>query len=482
MTALFRLTTIGIFCVGMQWIAGMATASSNVRGETVSFTSPRGVQEACVILNQMPGAIYFPEDERLERLYCSVDFYDTSVALCPKIWSTSPGIEVFNISVGPYANDPKGFKRHDCAKGLKAAREAKGYPINFKHTMNARNTSGTFSTASLLYYHFSRYFSSLIHVPAAVYRTVDKDVHLDQVTRPGLELTANRKPLRMNHAAWQVMETALKNPDSYQPTDELFTVDRKQIYGILSQPAGRRYGAEMNGTRKSGWGEGQSRDFQETAPFRALRSEKPLTAAIDEGLRAARKDPALNKDMGTNVSPEQMAFWMQELTEITLMDFIFSQQDRIGNIDYVEYWYWADGDELQRERAKGANPPPGAVGAVRLKRTHLNDNDAAGKVAYANFTKKTAMLEKIRHYNPKTYTRLIELDRDFQAKGPLYDYLKNTFGLSDRQFDQIVANTAQAANVLRTSCRAGRLRFDLDPAQFMLTTGRTERQVDCDRP
>ena len=107
----------------------------------------------------------------------------------------------------------------------------------------------------------------------------------------------------------------------------------------LNSP-GHRYGSEINGTRKSGWGKGQNRDFQETPAFLALRSSKPLSEAIVEGLEKGRKDRQINKDLGPDVSDRQMAFWMQELTEIVLLDFIFSQQDRVGNIDFTPYWYW----------------------------------------------------------------------------------------------------------------------------------------------
>ena len=37
-----------------------------------------------------------------------------------------------------------------------------------------------------------------------------------------------------------------------------------------------------------------------------------------------------------------MMFWMTELSEICLLDYIFSQQDRPGNIDYRWVWYYLD--------------------------------------------------------------------------------------------------------------------------------------------
>ena len=248
--------------------------------------------------------------------------------------------------------------------------------------------------------------------------------------------------------------------------------------------AGKRYGPEFNGTRKSGWGDGQNRDFQNTAPYLALRSDNPLEEAIADGLSGASRDPVLKKAMGHGVSPEQMAFWMQDLTEITLLDFIFSQQDRIGNIDYVDYWHWSENGEVKRTEATGNSPPAevASLDPVRIKRTWLNDNDAGGKRRYANFTKKTGMLEKIRHYNPETWRRLMALDRDFTDQGPLYAYVRDTFGLTDVQFEQIVTNTRKAADILRKTCQAGGMRFDLDPRVFLLTGKANEQSVDCEKP
>ena len=134
---------------------------------------------------------------------------------------------------------------------------------------------------------------------------------------------------------------------------------------------------------------------------------------------------------------------------------------------------------FQQHQGAGEDRP---ASPTRLKRTQLNDNDAGGRLPYANFTKKTGMLEKIRHYSPDTYRRLMRLTKDFEAKGELYGYVRDTFGLSDAQFKQTVNNTRQAADILRGSCQAGKLRFDLDPAAY-LTTGKAKaHKVDCDNP
>ena len=144
-----------------------------------------------------------------------------------------------------------------------------------------------------------------------------------------------------------------------------------------------------------------------------------------------------------------------------------------------------DGLEVCRRLRASGNKVPEDIAAfhpINLRRTQLNDNDAGGRVPYANFTKKTGMLEKIRHYSPETYRRLMRLDRDFATQGELYAYVRDTFGLSEAQFRQVVTNTQKAAEIVRNTCRSGKLRFDLDPLAFLVAGDAQEQKIDCDSP
>lgn len=458
-----------------------ATASDLIVGEEVTFQSPNGVTERCVRIAPMPGAIYSEKDLKAEAEYCSIDFYAPAVALCPKTWSTSPGMIVLDISEGPYANDRKGFEANACVEGKGASDLAKDDLAKFKPTMNAKGTSGTFSASPLLYYHLSRYFQADIGVPPAVWRSMDRTMHLSEVARPGLAISGHSYSSGMNHAGWQVLVAADDTPSSYTPTSDLYTSDEKAIYGVLLSSPGSRYTSEVNGTRASGWGKGQNEDFQNTAPFLALRSGRPLGEAIAEGVASALRDPQLRRDMGDDVDPRQVAFWMSDLANIVLLDFIFSQQDRVGNIDYVPYWMWVEDGKIKDRKANthGPETDPLPDGAVRIKRTHLNDNDAGGRVEYANFAKSTKMLEKLRHFPATTYTQLVALNADLQADGPLHAYLRDSFGISDRQLAQIIANTALATQILSETCKRGELAFDLDPEAFFLTGDVQTATVAC---
>lgn len=460
-------------------IAFPALASDAVLGTESTFTSPNGVAERCVRIAQIPGGDYSNGDIEDEEAYCSIDLYAPDVALCPKTWSTSPGTMIYDISEGPYANDRAGFERNACHEGKSAKDFAADELAKFKMTMNASGTSGTYAPSSLVYYHLSRYLQASVEVPVAVWRSMDAASHRSEVSERGLAMTGSAQ--RMNHEGWRHLVNAEANPASYSPTDDIMTADRSQVYGVLLLSPGHRYGSEINGTRKSGWGAGQNRDFQKTPAYLALRADMPLTEAISAGLEEATSDRQIRKDLSDQGSPQQMVFWMRELSEIVLMDFIMSQQDRVGNIDFTPYWYWVEEGDAKHKKAKHHEPGDGEVpeGAILLRRTNLNDNDAGGRVAYANFAKTTEMLQKLRHFDGGVYERLIALNADLQSQGPIYEWLSTSLGLKDAEVRQFVNNTALATSILQDSCRAGRLRFDLNPVRVLETGVTGEDQVDC---
>lgn len=445
-----------------------------------TFTSPNGVQESCIAIAKLPIGEYKASDVQEEQRLCGYDFYNNTVALCPKVWSTSPGTMIQDFS--GLASSSSQAESSLCGQNTRMKTLSK-----FKQTMNQSGTSGTFSGSSIMYYHFSRALDAIVTVPTAVYRSMDKDAHKARVTdraRPAASA-------RMNVAGWNWMRQAEASPAAYSPTSDLFTQDRKKIYGVLLKDKGERYGAEINGTRASGWGDGQNYDFQKTPAFAALKTAQPLAQAIETGYTAALRDGAMARAFASGKpSTQQMVLWMNEVSEIVLLDYIFSQQDRVGNIDYI--WHWAYVDQATGEvkaekvadeykdlsRAQLARiPVPASLAGknpVLVQKTSIGDNDAGGLVQYANFTRRTGMLEGVagktgplRHLNPETYRRVVRLARDFQRRGENYQTLDREIRIlgyndsGDRRFAQLINNTIRVAGILETNCASGQLKLDL---------------------
>jgi hypothetical protein len=464
-----------------------------------TYTSPNGQRESCVALAKLPIGNYKDGDSAEEQRLCNIDFYNNSVALCPKTWSTSPGTIISDFS--GLANSSAQAESSLCRAHGPMKTLAK-----FKQTMNQNGTSGTFSGSSIMYYHLSRALDTSVNVPVAVYRSMDKDAHKQRVTdraRP----PANA---RMNVAGWDWVRRSEIDPSVYRPTSDFFTPDRKQIYGVLLKDKGERYGAEINGTRASGWGDGQNFDFQKTPAFMALKTNAPLQQAIDTGYANAVRDSAMARAFSSGKpSAPQMVLWMNEVSEIAVLDFIFSQQDRIGNIDYIWYWAYVDpttGD-VKAEKVKDdrfestARPnmaripvPPELADKhpVLVQKTQLGDNDAGGLVQYANFTRRTGMIdgiagktEPLHHMNKETYSRLLRLARDFKNRGENYQTLEREIrpigynDAGDKRFAQLINNTIRVAGILEANCSSGVLKLDLVSFKKALKGEMTATDTSC---
>lgn len=448
---------------------------------TATYNSPNDVTERSIALPPIPHGTYSRKDTEQEAKLSAINFYANDIALCPKTWSTSPGTMVRGLAGTTWTQST--YEKGQC-KGKTVPEGVKKLAV-FKQSMNESNTSGTFSPAALLYYHFARYFDMSIDVPVAIYREMDLRTHFQRVTQRGLAQTRTG----MIRAGWEHMSVAERNPSHFAASTSLFTSDFKKVYGAMLKAKGERYDAEINGVR-SAWGVRQNEDFQRTAPYLALSSALPLLQAIEAGKKQAFKDARIRKAT-IEASAFQMMYWMKELTEIVLLDFIFSQQDRVGNIDYEWRWYWVENGAVKSQEADSkvsrrqmsTIKAPAAIANFKpelVQRTCLNDNDAGGRVPYVNYAKRTGMLQKIRHISSQTYQQLLSLNRDLQDSGEIFHYIKANFVLDAGQVNQIVKNTKLATDILQDTCSIGKLQFDLDaPKEFFLSKKVKLENIAC---
>jgi hypothetical protein len=454
----------------------------------------------CIVLNRFPadsGAKYKSNDVDKEQALCGIDFTDKGIGMCPKTWSTSPGTIIYDISKSKYSANPDQFEAEYCPKqrDLKGKVEGVDKLASYKQSINSQfkqSTSATYAQASPLYYEYSRYFNTTADIPVAVIRTMDAQEHLRRVASKGHAIAQGK--LIAN--GWTVVTSAERNPTGYIPVNEFYYGDPKDdlFYGTMLKGSGARYGAEFNGNIV---GKGYSEQYvflQKTPAFLALSNPKGFSNAATEAILASKADSVVARSLGATVSNEQMMFWMQEMSDIVLMDYIFGQQDRPGNIDYLWIWYSVDdkgelkstraGSEVERPRMGSIAVPDEVKGRGKyylIQKTQINDNDAAGR-AYANFTKKFGLLERVRHMNAVTYRQLIRLAKDYQAKGQLYNYLNETFYMPPTYTNSIIQNSVRAAQIVQSACKAGTMRFDLSAETYLATQKVEDVHVDCDNP
>ncbi len=447
-------------------LAPPVQANDSVVGHTTQFQSYNGVPETCVRIAPIPSTKYDADDLADEAALCSLDIYSPDIALCPKIWATSAAVVFYDISEGKFKGDRTGFQSEICAGGQIAKYVAKDKIARLKFSINQATTSATFTPSSLLYYHFSRYFGFTTAVPVAVWRSIDKSVLLNEVALGGQALSAGQEALAMNHAAWTTLITAIAQPESYEisdsygTADDFLTSDGRAAYGTVYDGSGTPYGPEMNGAIEDDTAEARYAAFLQSPVVLALSTDLPMADAIAAGLAQST----------TPIPPVQMAFWMREMAEIITIDTILAQQDRPSNIDYREYYYWQENGRIKRKRMRDQVPGQGDIpaNAVVLKRSRLNDNDAAGRIEYDNHLLNFNAVASLRHFDADFYARLQALHANFQSQGSIYLWLRDSLGLDESQVAMIVANTAYVAETLRTSKDQDRLRFDLDAEGFFI--------------
>ncbi|HEX4924164.1 MAG TPA: hypothetical protein VFV50_08760, partial [Bdellovibrionales bacterium] len=188
-----------------------AQASANY----VSKTS-RGAQttrfdygEECIQPKHFPGGVYREKDLEKEAELCAFDFYiktstDTrkSVALCPKVESTNPAVELFLFAPD---ESKEQFELRECPKrdddrgGKKLAK--------YKQSLTC-----SYTPSIIGYYHMSRILGDIGDVPISVVRTMDKERHREFVTKAGeivAKLYPNKDPII--ESSWRMTWPALHN-------------------------------------------------------------------------------------------------------------------------------------------------------------------------------------------------------------------------------------------------------------------------------
>jgi hypothetical protein len=214
-----------------------------------------------------------------------------------------------------------------------------------------------------------------------------------------------------------------------------------------------------------------------------LHLDKPSTAAAHEILAEVRRDSAR---AGPHADPSivQLLFWMKESSEIVLLDFLLDQRERDDNLELEAAWVWIDGDRLRWRAARTAETPAdlAAQRPLSLRRSWLRDNHALGLARGGDVTPPGDTLAQLRHLHLDTFRRLLAFDRELRSGGPLRDWLAEGFGLSDAQVAGIARRAQTAAGHLAAACRAGGLRFDLDPEGFLVEKKVEPRAMNCPDP
>ncbi|MCB0412569.1 MAG: hypothetical protein KDD22_08595, partial [Bdellovibrionales bacterium] len=291
--------------------------------------SPSGYSERCII----PKGIlkdYREKDFKDLQNLCQISFYDFSetseTAICPKLYSTSPALEIDKIKLKKF-NSRTEYEKNYCSTpdrpGKKIAKFKQGITCSY--------------TPSLLaYYQVSTYLGRILHIPEVVLRTMDINEQRKQVKRAipfAQDLYTKQDAIRWGwESGWPA---ALNNPGGSAKGYNgswLFTKDFKGIYGaLIENPRGEEKYTEVYG---KGSYDTRYERLKRQIPYQRVASSKSIQELAPQ-----------NFEEGA-----QILIQMKDVSDMVIIDTLLSQQDRVGNIAYRNYAYYMVGKEVRSEK------------------------------------------------------------------------------------------------------------------------------------
>lgn len=399
--------------------------------------------ELCVVPQHIVGADYDKDDSKSETELCSYNFYGAEpgkgVAVCPKLTSTNPGVDVMELVEGKDAAATQ-------AEVCKLVDRPNRMLAKYKQSMTC-----SYSPAILGYYHLSRALGGIGSVKPAVVRTMDLEQH-KKVTAAGVSFTKD-----LLQTLWKQYQSSEANPAASRYRDALYTTDLKQIYGAMQEnPRGEtKYVDPITGRSINVRGATDySSSFRATAAYQAMLDARPIKQWVPT----------------TFAGSAQRITQMRDIADMVLIDTLLSQQDRFGNIHAVDYYYYQeDGATKKIKKSKvddGEKPKP--EGAVVVREMLLKDNDCG--VIKDNVAKKAGMLGQIRHMSPKTYKHLRWLSANFGVGTEIPKFMSREALFTQADINTLRKNLAEAEASMVSRCRSGQLLLDLDIGSHLSTT------------
>lgn len=446
----------------------MATLTPTLeRGDkNIYFNSPRNIQEVCVIPKHYPNASYKKSDLETEQKLCSYSFYKVTVAeaqlgfqsaaICPKLNSTNPGTEFHKI--------PENMTKEDVEINLCEGASKIG---KFKNS-----TSCSYAPSIIGYYHVSRILGGIGRVPPSVLRSVDIETH-KKVAEKAIKLTS-KDPSALIYQTWTSLYTKLRQGLAHKDKDLLLSDDGQQSYGaFIKNPSQEEFYKELFTSGADRAVAFRDKNFI----FQMVKDKKSIEQIV------------ANQWEATNI---QKLYAMRDATEFILLDHLLDQQDRFGNIAYQNRLVYQAKDQKTGQIIlkiaddmeeytvdKNSGIVISQFQPIQFKSMLLKDNDCG--VSKENKVKIAGLLNEISHMNPKTYKKLMQLQKEMSSQAMLENgqtqektiaqFFTRNLMFSGFDYKEFVANVADAARIIKTNCQSGKLKLDLDIETY-LTTGK----------
>jgi len=361
----------------------------------------------------------------------SLDFYASSgtqsVGVAPKLHNTSAGVEIYRLpptlsketfekTEGPYR--PGITKKFSNKRDGEKIAKFKTYPI---------------AQSGLACFYVSRLLGHLVEVPPATYRTMD----VQEFEKVGNQARTTGHPECT--AAWATLRGMVQSGDS-----RVVLPGGKLVYGCLAQnPRGE------DSSPEDYWKVGAIRGH---SFYKVLSSREPVANILNLSDAKCLQDLALAQDMTRGV----------------ILDSIFRQADRLGNISIEELQHYVtskgkvkwDDKISDKDKADAVSP------FQSLKRIMYKDNDD-GMNWERNSISVTPILDETHHIDQTIYNRLQWLaglmqDSEPSSAAKVKDYFVNAVHISAENYDQMRVSLIKQATSLKSRVDAKGIQLDLD--------------------
>src|SRR5207247_753732 len=361
----------------------------------------------------------------------SLDFFAASgpqsVGVVPKLHNTSAGIEIYELP------PPLSKQTFEKTEGPYRPGITKKYSNKRSRKKVAKFKVGTMAQSGLACFHMSRLLGHLVEVPPATYRTMD----IQEFQKVGDQARTTGHPSCTQ--AWADLRALAKSGSS-----KVILSGGKLVFGSLAEnPRWENSSPEYYWTVNS---------IRGHSFYKVLSSKSPVSNALNLNDTKCLQDLALAQDMTRGV----------------ILDSIFRQVDRLGNISIaqLQHYVTAEGrikwdDKLSdKDKADAVSP------IQSLKRIMYKDNDD-GMMWGTNSISVTPILNETHHIDPTIYNRLQWLSGLMQGSEPgsdakIKEYFVNVVHVSGDNYDKLKASLIKQAAWLKSRVESKDIQVDLD--------------------
>src|SRR6059058_1778733 len=414
----------------------------------VEHPTPNGVTEIAQRLVQFP---FTPPDVKLKEADAlsaskdwftkhdeneidqldSLDFYAASgpqsVGVVPKLHNTSAGIEIYEL---PSTLSKEAFEK---TEGPYRPGVTKKYSNKRSGKKVAKFKVGTMAQSGVACFYVSRLLGHLVEVPPATYRTMD----IQEFEKVAEQARTTGHPSCTE--AWGVLRSMVKSGSS-----KVVLPDGKLVFGSLAQnPRGEESSPEDYWTRDA---------IRGHSFYKVLSSKSPVANILNLNDAKSLQDLAL----------------AQDITRGVILDSIFRQVDRLGNIsiDELQHYVTNEGKVKWDDKVSDKDKADAVSPIQSLKRIIYKDNDD-GMNWEKNSISVTPILDETHHIDQTIYNRLQWLAGLMQDSEPgsaakVKDYFVNAVHISGENYDQMRVSLIKQATSLKSRVDAKDIQLDLN--------------------